>query len=252
MKFNYFLIRSTDSHFYCSINRAKTLNAINFDVMDELELILNQVENSSISIFEFGTNETNYFASGGDLNAFSTLFSEDEGYQMAKRMAHLLNRIEQLPCLTIASVLGKAFGGGFELALAFDLVYGNPQTLIGFTQAKFGLIPGWNGMYRLINRVGYSKALHLLSSSALINAKEAQNLGLIDTFFETKQDYEAQIKQLLSLPLEFILSLKKSAKLYQSTLFIQAKEKELQLFAQTWGSQNHHKLVRLFLDKKMA
>lgn len=250
MKLNYFSTRHTNTRFYCTINRPNTLNAINLDVMDELEQILNHVENSSVSLFELGTNETGYFASGGDLKEFSTLISVDDGHKMAKRMSALLNRIEALSCLTIASVFGKAFGGGFELALAFDLVYGNPKTLLGFTQAKFGLIPGWNGMYRLIKRVGYSKALHLLSSTALVKTKEAQDFGLIDAIFETEQEYESHIKHLLSLPLEFILSLKKSAKLYDTLLVEKAKEEELSLFAQTWGSENHHELVHRFLNKK--
>ncbi len=110
-----------DHIFWARIDRPETLNAIDFDTMEEIEQILDSLENNSdIRVFILSGNGNEHFTSGGDLQKFSKLTNEDDGRLMARRMSQILERVEALDCWTIACINGNAYGGGCEITLAFD------------------------------------------------------------------------------------------------------------------------------------
>lgn len=252
MKTVHYFLNDQKTHLKCYIDRAKSLNAINFDVMSDFEQILDHAEELTLNVFELQTNPNGYVASGGDLKEFLKLYSENEGLEMAKRMANILNRIENLNCITIANVDGKAFGGGSELLLAFDLLYATDKAQLGFTQIKFGLPPGWNGMSRLVNRVGYHKSLHLLLNGSLLKAEQAKELGIVTELFESLEKVNEQILLINSIPKEVLNSIKKNAQLFKNSLNQEElKREELLQFAKAWGSDEHHNAVEQFFKSKV-
>jgi len=247
----HFLLNEQKTHLKFNIHRAKALNAINFEVMSDLEEVLDIAESLPLNVFELQTNENGYVASGGDLKEFSALISEDQGFEMANRMAAILNRIENLNCITVASVTGTAFGGGCELVLAFDLVYATEDAKLGFTQIKFGLPPGWNGMARLINRIGYHKSLHVLLNGKLIKAVEAKQLGIITELFDSIDQIDKQINYFEKIPLAVIHSIKHNALLYKNhSNQDELKKEELRRFARAWASDEHYNAVDLFFKSR--
>jgi len=247
----HFLLNEQKTHLKFYIHRAKALNAINFEVMSDLEEVLDIAESLPLNVFELQTNENGYVASGGDLKEFSALISEDQGFEMANRMAAILNRIENLNCITVASVTGTAFGGGCELVLAFDLVYATEDAKLGFTQIKFGLPPGWNGMARLINRIGYHKSLHVLLNGKLIKAVEAKQLGIITELFDSIDQIDKQINYFEKIPLVVIHSIKHNALLYKNhSNQDELKKEELRRFARAWASDEHYNAVDLFFKSR--
>mgnify|MGYP001243129218 CR=1 FL=1 len=126
------------------------------------------------------------FSAGADLRE---LFSRSEAISLADRVAgvrkflerihRVLNTIDALPCTTIAAVHGVCFGGGFELALACDLIIADKTARFCFPELRLGLIPGFGGIPRLKRDLGNAVVRDLLLTGRSINASKAQAVGLV-------------------------------------------------------------------------
>lgn len=179
------------------VNRPETRNAVNFALMDALEEQISAAEqDESLRVFVLtGSDASNAFISGGDLREFHQIKRSDEAREMSLRMIRLLDRIRALPCWTLAAVNGAAYGGGWEIMLAFDLRIASEEAIFGFTQGKFYLPPGWGGLASLQSAVGAQRAAFLLASQAILSAPQAHQAGLIHDYYPTS-DYAQQLARL--------------------------------------------------------
>jgi enoyl-CoA hydratase/carnithine racemase len=126
------------------------------------------------------------FCAGADLRE---LYSRSKELSAADRVAsvrdfltrihHVLNTIDASPLTTIAAVHGVTFGGGFELALACDLIVADKMTRFCFPELRLGLVPGFGGIPRLKRDVGNAVVRDLLLTGRSINATKAQAAGLV-------------------------------------------------------------------------
>jgi len=96
-----------------------------------------------------------------------------------ERIHRVLNVIDALPLTTIAAVHGVTFGGGFELALACDLIIADKMARFCFPELRLGLIPGFGGIPRLKRDLGNGVVRDLLLTGRSINATKAQQIGLV-------------------------------------------------------------------------
>ena len=96
-----------------------------------------------------------------------------------ERIHRVLNAIDDAPFVTIAAVQGVTFGGGFELALACDLIVADKTARFCFPELRLGLIPGFGGVPRLKRDLGNSVVRDLLLTGRSINAAKAQSVGLV-------------------------------------------------------------------------
>jgi len=99
--------------------------------------------------------------------------------QFLQRIHAVLNTIDTAPFVTIAAVHGVCFGGGFELALACDLIVADKMARFAFPELRLGLIPGWGGIPRLKRDVGNAFVRDLLLTGRSVNAARAQAVGLV-------------------------------------------------------------------------
>lgn len=237
---------------WATVNRPEAHNAINFDVMDALEQVLDRLEqDDSILTFVLSGADSS-FISGGDLKEFHTIETAEEAKPMAKRMLQIYRRLETLPCWTIASINGPAYGGGCETMLAFDFRIAARSATFGFTQSKFYLPPGWGGLTRLVERVGRSTALKWLAEAAVVDTKEALNHNLIDRVVTDNQlTKEAWnwARELSHNDRPFIDNLKQGALRFAHSRW-EAIEAELEPFAEFWESEKHQQRVQKFLGRK--
>ncbi len=95
------------------------------------------------------------------------------------RAHQVLNAIDSTPMTTIAAVHGVVFGGGFELALACDLIIADKMARFCFPELRLGLIPGWGGIPRLRRDLGNAVVRDLLLTGRSINAQKALAVGLV-------------------------------------------------------------------------
>lgn len=96
-----------------------------------------------------------------------------------ERIHRVLNCLDASPVITIAAVHGVTFGGGFELALACDLIIADKMARFCFPELRLGLIPGFGGIPRLKRDLGNGVVRDLLLTGRSINATKAQAVGLV-------------------------------------------------------------------------
>jgi enoyl-CoA hydratase len=96
-----------------------------------------------------------------------------------ERIHRVLNAIDASPLITIAAVHGVTFGGGFELALASDLIIADKMARFCFPELRLGLVPGFGGIPRLKRDLGNAVIRDLLLTGRSINAQKAASIGLI-------------------------------------------------------------------------
>jgi enoyl-CoA hydratase/carnithine racemase len=96
-----------------------------------------------------------------------------------QRIHRVMNALDALPLVAIAAVHGVTFGGGFELALACDLIVADKMARFCFPELRLGLIPGFGGIPRLKRDLGNAVVRDLLLTGRSINAAKAQAVGLV-------------------------------------------------------------------------
>lgn len=166
--------------FTITIHRPDKLNALNKTVMQELDAAIDEVySNSAIGAAVITGSGEKSFVAGADIAEFLPLTSE-EGMKLAQRGHDIFNKIEQCPKPVIAAVNGFALGGGCELAMSCHIRFAAENAKFGQPEVNLGLIPGYGGTQRLVQLVGKGKAMELLMSGAMIDAKEAYRLGLVN------------------------------------------------------------------------
>lgn len=159
-------------------NRPDKLNAINRRVYEELGDYLHSVtRGEAIADVLILTGEGRAFVAGADIDQYLTMsLAEFSAFQHLGRS--VMQQMEQLQRPIIAAVNGFALGGGFEIALACDVVIAAENAKFGLPEAKLGLLPGGGGTQRLSRLVGPHIAKRLIFSGEMIDARRAYELRI--------------------------------------------------------------------------
>ena len=137
-----------------TINRPEKLNALNTEVFDDLNNILDEIENNnkirSAIITGAGPKA---FVAGADISEFSD-YNKEQAMAMAKRGQDIFFKIERCNKPIIAAVNGFALGGGCELSMACHFRIASENAKFGQPEVNLGLIPGYGGTQRLVQLTG--------------------------------------------------------------------------------------------------
>ncbi|WP_234567259.1 enoyl-CoA hydratase/isomerase family protein [Rhodohalobacter sp. 614A] len=173
-----------------TINRPEKLNALNGQVLSDLNDALHHIEESNdIRLLIITGSGEKAFVAGADIKELSTL-DRQSGEETSSAGQNLFNRIETFPKPVIALVNGYALGGGAELAMACHIRTGTANAVFGLPEVSLGLIPGYGGTQRLPQLVGKGKAMEMILSGAQIKADEAKQLGLLNDIFDHSEAIE--------------------------------------------------------------
>ena len=177
-----------------TINRPKALNALNSEVLTDLDELVSAVKaDADIRALVITGSGEKAFVAGADIGEMSTLTKEG-GEAFGKHGNNVFRAIETLPIPTIAAVNGFALGGGCELAMSCDIILAAGPNAEGKGGAKFGqpevglgITPGFSGTQRLPRRVGIAKAKELIFSGKVIGAAEAEKIGLVNAVYAPEE-----------------------------------------------------------------
>jgi enoyl-CoA hydratase/carnithine racemase len=160
-------------------NRPDKLNAISPQMYVELQDYFGQIADGTIQIDALIlTGEGRAFVAGADIGPYATMtLAEFTEFQRAGRA--VMEKLERLPIPVIAAVNGYAFGGGFEIALACDIIIASESAKFGLPEAKLGLLPGGGGTQRLTRIVGPYVAKRLIMTAETIDAQRAYELNIV-------------------------------------------------------------------------
>ncbi|NQV29847.1 MAG: enoyl-CoA hydratase/isomerase family protein [Candidatus Marinimicrobia bacterium] len=168
---------------WVTIDRQAKLNALNKEVLDELEFCFQKIEeNSDIGVVIITGAGEKSFVAGADINQFPSMTPE-EAHTFSRRGQAVLSLIEASRKPVIAAVNGYALGGGCELAMACHLRYASENAMFGLPEVKLGVIAGFGGTQRLPRIVGTGRALDMLLSGRMITANNAAKIGLVNEVF---------------------------------------------------------------------
>ena len=237
-----------------TFNRPAVHNAISLATMAELERVLDWLEKDSEvgAMVLTGAGERS-FVSGGDLKDFARLETHEAAAAMSHRMQSLLLRFEQLAIPVIGAINGDCLGGGCEVALAADIRVVNEGVRFGFKQVALGITPAWGGRRRLVRLVGRARALTLLLSGDLLDAREAERIGLADQIVPRGEALAAAIelaRRIAANPPLAVRAIKRAVNYDCATRDEKAIAFEADLFAKTWVSGDHQEALAALREKR--
>src|SRR5256885_5712501 len=123
---------------------------------------------------------TTLFRSGADIKEFTAITDADSGYRLIHSGQQVLDRLEALPCPTVAAVHGFALGGGLELALAcrYRVAVGDERLSLGLPEVMLGIHPGFGGTVRTVRLIGMPAAMEMMLTGRPVRVDKALRLGL--------------------------------------------------------------------------
>jgi enoyl-CoA hydratase/carnithine racemase len=202
MSYEFISVEKKDHITALTINRPEVMNAINPLVSLEME--------KAIDEFDEDSDQWIFILTGAGDRAFSA--GNDLKFQAAQGGEKMRELTEKLKCgfggITmrfdcfkpmIAAVNGFALGGGFELALACDIIIAAENATFGFPEPRVGLIAMAGGVQRLPRHIPYHAAMEMLMTSRRITAEEAKGFGLVakvvppSDLMKTAYEYAAEI-----------------------------------------------------------
>lgn len=175
-------LENQNSIWTLTISRPESLNALNSQVLKELSLAFEYLAGLSLAeaqcLIITGAGEKSFVA-GADIKEISQL-SLETGKKFAEQGQDLFRQLENLKIPVIAAVNGFALGGGLELALSCDFIYGSENAKFGLPEVTLGLIPGFGGTVRLSRALSLPKAKEWIMTGNLVGATEALQMGLVN------------------------------------------------------------------------
>jgi enoyl-CoA hydratase/carnithine racemase len=166
---------------------APPVNEIGLPMLAALENALDEVDvTKGRALLIYSTLPTG-FCAGADLRAlYAGLLATPEQSERQRQVGEFIDRIhavlkrlDALPLTTVGAIHGVCFGGGFELALVCDVLVADKTARFAFPELRLGIVPGFGGIPRLKREVGNGVVRDLLLTGRSMNAKRAQNIGLV-------------------------------------------------------------------------
>ena len=237
-----------------TISRPEALNALNTQVIAELEQTVDMIEKNSDLSAMILTGEGRSFVAGADIGEQYPL-DLSQGRKWGQRGSAVIRRIEKLAIPTIAAVNGFALGGGCEIAMACDIILASEKAKFGQPEVGLGITPGFSGTQRLPRRVGAAMAKELIFSGKMISAVEAERIGLANHVYPADE--------LMNKAMEMAESFAKNAQIavrYSKACIDRGMETgidegiamENELFAMCFATRDQKEGMKAFLEKRPA
>lgn len=162
-----------------TINRPKALNALNTEVLNEINLCIDEINSNKNVYILIITGEGKAFVAGADIAEMKDK-TPDQARKFAELGLSVFRKIELMEKPVIAAVNGFALGGGCELCMSCDIRIASEKAKFGQPEVGLGIIPGFAGTQRLSRLVGTGKSKELIYTTDMINAEEAEKIGLVN------------------------------------------------------------------------
>ena len=169
-----------------TINRPKALNALNSQVLEELDAALDAVDLNTVRCLILTGAGDKSFVAGADIGEMSTL-TKAEGEAFGKKGNDVFRKLETFPIPVIAAINGFALGGGCEISMSCDIRICSENAVFGQPETGLGITPGFGGTQRLARLVSPGMAKQLIYSARNIKADEAYRIGLVNAVYPAEE-----------------------------------------------------------------
>lgn len=235
-----------------TINRPEKRNALNIKTREEGAALLDQLRSDeSVGVVIFTGAGEKAFVAGADIAEFAGRTANMQREVMLGRS--LFTAIDTFPKPIIAMINGYCLGGGCELALACDLRIASETASFGQPEINLGIIPGGGGTQRLTRLVGEGKAMELILTGEIIDAKTAFSIGLVNHVVPPDQLESRTIEIANRIaekgPIAVRLA-KEAVKLASRSNLDEGLKREVDLFALCFATEDKDEGVKAFLEKR--
>ena len=235
-----------------TINRPKALNALNSEVLKELNATLDAVDlENTRALVLTGAGEKSFVA-GADIAEMSTL-TKAEGEAFGKIGNDVFRKIETFPIPVIAAVDGFALGGGCEIAMSCDIRLCSDTAIFGQPEVGLGITPGFGGTQRLARLIPVGKAKEIIYGAVNIKADEAYRLGLVNSVYPLEELLPAAKKLAAKIAKNAPIAVRACKQAINEGLDLdmdQAIVLEEKLFGSCFETEDQREGMQAFLEKR--
>lgn len=235
-----------------TINREKALNALNSDVLTELDAVIDGIDLDTVRAVVLTGAGQKSFVAGADIGEMSEL-TKAEGEAFGKKGNDVFRKLEVLPIPVIAAVNGFALGGGCELSMSCDIRLASENALFGQPETGLGITPGFGGTQRLARLIPTGKAKEMIYACANIKAEEAKAIGLVNAVYAADELMPAALKLAGKIAKNAPIAVRNCKKAINDGLELgmdDAVALEAQLFGGCFESADQKEGMTAFLEKR--
>ena len=252
---NHVILEIADQIATVTINRPKSLNALNSETLSELKECFTELEGrKDVRVVILTGSGGKAFAAGADISEMVN-FTAPEARAFGIKASVPFFKLMNMRQVTIAAVNGFALGGGCEIAMACDIRIASDNAVFGQPECGLGIIPGFGGTQRLARLVGMGRAKEMIFTCDNIDANEAYRIGLVNKVV-AKEDLMATAKAMAAKIISkgsYAVSVAKAAINNGYDMDIKnAVEMEANLFGVVNDTHDKKEGMGAFLEKRAA
>ena len=248
----YIVYEQKGSYAVITISREKALNALNSQVLEELNEALDAVDLDEVRCLILTGAGQKSFVAGADIGEMSTL-TKAEGEAFGKKGNDIFRKIETFPIPVIAAVNGFALGGGCEISLSCDIRICSDNAVFGQPEVGLGITPGFGGTQRLARLVGPGMAKQMIYTARNIKADEAYRIGLVNAVYPQEELMAAAEKMAAGIAKNAPIAVRNCKKAINEGLDADMDEAiviEEKLFGDCFESYDQKEGMAAFLEKR--
>ncbi len=234
-----------------TINRPQALNALNSQVLDELNDVLDSVDSNETRALILTGEGDKSFVAGADIGEMSTL-TKTEGEAFGKKGNDVFRKLETLEIPVIAAINGFALGGGCEISMSCDIRICSENAIFGQPEVGLGITPGFGGTQRLARLVGPGMAKQMIYTGRNIKADEAYRIGLVNAVYPQEELMAAAKKMASGIAMQAPIAVRACKKAINDGLdadMDQAIVIEEKLFGSCFETEDQKMGMGNFLEK---
>lgn len=255
MSYTNILTRSEDGIQVITVNRPDKLNALNKETIQELHQAFKAAgEDPEIRVILITGSGEKAFVAGADISEFADFSVEEGGRLAAEGQRLLFDFVANLKTPVIALVNGFALGGGLELAMAAHFRIASDNARMGLPEVSLGVIPGYGGTQRLPQLIGKGRAMEMIMTASMIDAKKALEYGLVN-YVVSQEDLLSEAKKLAgkimnNSPVAIASAITAVNANYEDG--VNGFEVEIKEFGKSFGTNDFKEGTQAFLNKRKA
>lgn len=253
--YNNLLVELENGIAVITINRPKSLNALNSETLAELGDIAAEIEKSKeVKVVILTGAGQKAFVAGADISEMVNA-TPQEGRAMALLAADTFKKFENMPQVTIAAVNGYALGGGCEISMCCDIRIAAENAKFAQPEVNLGILPGFGGTQRLPRLIGKGRAKELIFTTDQIDAQEAYRIGLANKVVpqEDLLNYCKEMAAKIMSKASFGVTLAKQAiNTGMDTDLDSGLKLEANLFGLAFSTHDKAEGMQAFLEKRKA
>ena len=234
-----------------TINRPQALNALNSQVLDELNEVLDSVDSNETRALILTGEGDKSFVAGADIGEMYTL-TKAEGETFGKKGNDVFRKLETLEIPVIAAINGFALGGGCEISMSCDIRICSENAIFGQPEVGLGITPGFGGTQRLARLVGPGMAKQMIYTGRNIKADEAYRIGLVNAVYPQEELMAAAKKMASGIAMQAPIAVRACKKAINDGLDVdmdQAIVIEEKLFGSCFETEDQKAGMGNFLEK---